>query len=155
LQDFRGPKAYFDYVYTDNSPELSKALRDLGFPHGKSTPGIHQTNSHIERRNQTILGGTQTILEFVGFPACFGPLAARHFCFALNTEIVEGDSAWNRRHQKGHFNGPRIQFGCLVEYVPPLTTKKWKYKGKWNPRGIPAFSWDTNCTPAMSGKGSF
>ena len=47
LQDFRGPKAYSDYVYTDNSPELSKALRDIGFPHGKSTPGIHQTNSHI------------------------------------------------------------------------------------------------------------
>ena len=26
LRDFRGRKAYFDYVYTDNSPELSKAL---------------------------------------------------------------------------------------------------------------------------------
>jgi hypothetical protein len=73
LQDFRGPRAQFDYVYTDNSPELAKALADLGFPHGKSTPGIHETNAHIERRNQTILGGTRTILEFAGFPSCFWP----------------------------------------------------------------------------------
>ena len=67
LQDFRGPRAQFDYVYTDNSPELAKALSDLGFPHGKSTLGIHETNAHIERRNQTILGGTRTVLEFAGF----------------------------------------------------------------------------------------
>ena len=57
LQDFRGPRGYFHYVYTDKSEELIKAVDDLGFPRGKSTPGIHETNAHIERRNETVLGG--------------------------------------------------------------------------------------------------
>ena len=41
LQDVRGPRAYFHYVYTGNSEELIKAIDDLSFPHGKSPPGIH------------------------------------------------------------------------------------------------------------------
>ena len=63
LQHFRGPRGTFHYVYSDNSGEIWKAVDMLGFPQGTSTPGIHETNSHIERRNETILGGTRTVLE--------------------------------------------------------------------------------------------
>jgi phosphoribosylcarboxyaminoimidazole (NCAIR) mutase len=55
----------------------AKALDDLGVPHGTSTPGIHETNAHIERRNRTILGGTRTVFEH----------ASRRFFLAINTEI--------------------------------------------------------------------
>ncbi len=71
LQHFRGPNGYFHYVYSDNSGEIWKAVDTLGFPQGTSSPGIHETNSHIERRNETSLGGTRTVLEAAGLPGCF------------------------------------------------------------------------------------
>ena len=95
LQHFRGPRAYFQYVYSDNSGEIWKAVDELGFQQGTSTPGVHETNSHIERRNETILGGTRTVLVNAGLPSCFWPSASSYFCHMLNTKMVDGDSCWN------------------------------------------------------------
>ena len=61
FQHFRGPNDEFRYGYSDNSGEIWKAIDMLGFPQGTSSPGIHETNSHIERRSETILGGTRTL----------------------------------------------------------------------------------------------
>ena len=33
--------------------------------------------------------------------------------------MVEGDSAWNRRHKQGHFKGKIIPFRALVDFRPP------------------------------------
>jgi hypothetical protein len=107
IQHFRG-KCYLQFVHTDNSGELIKAVGDLGFPHSTSTPGVHETNAVVERRNETILGGARTLLEHAGLPGCFWPLASAYFAHALNAEIVEGDSPWNLRHGKGHFNSSRL-----------------------------------------------
>ena len=35
-----------------------------------------------------------------------------------NTEVRDGESAWNLRHGKGHFDKPRLPFGCLVSFLP-------------------------------------
>ena len=32
--------------------------------------------------------------------------------------ITDGDSAYNRRHKKGHFKGELLMFGCAVGYMP-------------------------------------
>jgi hypothetical protein len=42
IQHFTGSK-YLQYVYTDNSQELTTPVGDLGFPHATSTPGVHET----------------------------------------------------------------------------------------------------------------
>ena len=33
--------------------------------------------------------------------------------------MVEGDSAWNKRHKQGHFKGNIIPFGALIDFRPP------------------------------------
>ena len=48
LLEFFG-KSRPSYIYTDNAPELAKAVRLLNVPHGKSTPYQHQSNSYCER----------------------------------------------------------------------------------------------------------
>ncbi len=137
LQHFRGPRAYFRYVYSDNSGEIWKAVDELGFLQGTSTPGVHETNAHIERRNETILGGTRTVLENAGLPSCFWPLASSYFCHMLNIKMIDGDSSWNRRHKSGHLAGARIPFGCAVDFIPNNTKKKWKTRNKWTSNSIP------------------
>jgi hypothetical protein len=47
------------------------------------------------------------------------------YSFAQNIDIMEGDSAWNKRHQKGQFEGRSIPFGCLIDFKPqPDVVKK-------------------------------
>ena len=135
LQDIRGPKGYIHYLYTDNSRELIKAAQDLGIPHGTSTPGRPQTNGVAERAVRSVVEGTRTCLEHAGFPPSFWPLACRHFTFAANVAIKEGDSPWNLRHQKGQFKGPLIPFGCLVDFMqlPPLVSGQAKFAPKATP----------------------
>ena len=33
--------------------------------------------------------------------------------------MVEDDSAWNKRHKQGHFNGEMIPFGAFIDFRPP------------------------------------
>ena len=155
LQHFRGPRGTFHYVYSDNSGEIWKAVDMLGFPQGTSTPGIHETNSHIERRNETILGGTRTVLESAGFPSCFWPLASAYFCHMLNIKLHEGDSAWNLRHKNGHFKGLRIPFGCAVDFIPNVTKKKWKVRNKWTSSSIPGVFMGYKLLPGHKWSGEF
>ena len=135
IQDLRGPKGYIHYLYTDNSRELIKAAQDLGIPHGTSTPGRPQTNGVAERAVRSVVEGTRTCLEHAGFPPSFWPLACRHFTFASNVAIHEGDSPWNLRHKKGQFKGPLIPFGCLVDFMqlPPLVSGQAKFAPKATP----------------------
>jgi hypothetical protein len=32
--------------------------------------------------------------------------------------MVEGDSAWHKRHKQGHFKGEIIPFGALIDFRP-------------------------------------
>ena len=70
--------------YSDNAPELELACATLGIVHETSRAGAPQNNSVIERTNLDILEGTRTTLICAGFPECFWPFAAQHFCFLEN-----------------------------------------------------------------------
>ena len=65
-------------------------------------------------------------------------MGVRFFCHAINVEMIDGDSAWNRRHNKGH-QGKResIPFGALVDFLPDKTETKWRGHGKFAPKAVP------------------
>ena len=112
IQDFRG-STYIDTVYSDNSKEIKKAVRDLGFPHRTSVPGVPSTNTLAEGRVQIVVNGAKTNLVNAGLPCAFWPYAARHFCFALTTRTVNDTTSYYRQHG-AHFAGMSIPFGCRV-----------------------------------------
>ena len=139
LRNFFG-NAKVEVFYSDNAPELKLACRNLGIVHELSLPGVPQNNAMVERTNLDILEGTRTCLVCAGFPQCFWPFAAPHFCFLDNTscygadgKILEGGSNYARAHGKGEPNVLRIPFGCEVIFVPQ-DTKKLTH-GKWEGTG--------------------
>ena len=121
IQDFRG-RTYLDMIYSDNSKEIKSAVRELGFPHRTSVPGIPQTNTLAEGRVNIVCNGTKTALENAGLPCAFWPYAARHFCFGLATRDVGGATSYFRQ-QGAHFGGPQIPFGCRVFFKPSPISK--------------------------------
>eukprot|EP00972_Heterocapsa_arctica_P037445 5511236-Heterocapsa_arctica.AAC.1 len=62
---------------------------------------------------------TRTLLEQAGMPTSFWPKAADAFCDHINFAIVDGDSAWNKRHKDVHFTGMQVPFEALSEFRPP------------------------------------
>jgi hypothetical protein len=135
FQEFLGPHCRPGKVHTDNSQELIKALSDLGIVHERALPYRPQSNGVAERAVRRVLEGTRTILMQAGLPPPFWSFACRHFCFSHNTKMWEGDSPWNGRFGKGHFKGPHIPFGCLVDFLPvsPLRSEKPKF----GPNAVP------------------
>ena len=118
LLDFQGPKESVKYFYSDSSPELAKAATDLGWCHGTATPGRKESNGVAEAAVKAVLQGARSTLERAGFKPAWWPAAVKHWCFAANTAIVDGESPWQLRHGKGHFSGLMLPFGCLVDFKP-------------------------------------
>ena len=118
LLDFFGPSRP-KYMWTDSSPELIRAIKDMHVPHGKATPSRHQNNGYCERTVRKVIEGARTLLEHAGLPSCFWSFAVRFWCHAHNIKVTDGDSPWNKRHQKGNFDKKKvIPFGCVVDYLP-------------------------------------
>ena len=144
-------------LYSDNAPELELACTTLGILQETSRAGVPQNNAVIERTNLDILEGTRTTLISAGFPECFWPFAAQHFCFLENTSIIGLDgkvyqdgSPYNHAHGQGEVNALRIPFGCAV-YFYPADTKgfaKGKFEGSGEAGVIagynmsPGYIWD-------------
>ena len=63
------------YIWSDSSPELNKAVKQLLLPHGRATPGRHQAKSYCERTVRRVVEGTRALLENAGLPQCFWSLA--------------------------------------------------------------------------------
>ena len=129
-----------EIFYSDNAPELVLACKNLGIVHELSLPGVPQNNSIVERTNLDILEGTRTCLVCAGFPQCFWPFAAPHFCFLDNTscygsdgKLLEEGSHYARAHGKGEPKVLRLPFGCEVIFVPQDTKKL--IHGKWEGSG--------------------
>ena len=125
--------------------------------HEKSRAGVPQINSVIERTNLDILEGTRTTLICAGFPECFWPFAAQHFCLLENTSAIGVDgkvhkegSSYHRAHGKGETTALRIPFGCAVYFIP--ADAKGFPKGKFEGSGeagviagynmSPGYIWD-------------
>ncbi len=75
------------------------------------------------------MDGAKTLLLQAGLPRGYWPYAMRSYCFAQNIDIVNGDSAWNKRHGQGQFDGRSIPFGCLVDFKPQPVVDKNMPKG--------------------------
>jgi hypothetical protein len=126
--------------YSDNAPELVRVCKTLQILQEHSTPGRPQNNSIIERTNLDILEGTRTTLISAGFPECFWPFAAPHFCFLDNTSTIGADgkvyeegSSYFRAHGE-ETNVLRLPFGCEVIFLPSPTKglphSKWEGVGE-------------------------
>jgi len=140
-------------VYSDNSRELKKAVKMFGFSHRRSTPGVPATNTLAEGTVQKITGGTGTISENAGLPACYWPFAARHWCFAHCIEVKDGDSIYNKQLERGNFPGHVIPFGALVDFLPsPLSKEK---SGKNEPDTRPGVFFGYHLDPGGRWSGQY
>ena len=62
LEEFVGPQCEPQHVYSDNSKEFIKALRDLKWRHDTSTPHRSETNGVAERAVRQVKEGTACTL---------------------------------------------------------------------------------------------
>jgi hypothetical protein len=85
-------------AWSDNSPELISSFHALHIIHDTSTQGRPQSNGRAERLVRRCMDGTKTLLLQAGLPSHFWPYAMRTYCFAQNIDVLDGDSAWNKRH---------------------------------------------------------
>ena len=86
-----------------------------------------------------------------GFSAeTFWPESGEHFCFSSNIVIVNGDSAYNRRHKQGRFKGMLIPFWSLVDFMPQPDTKV----ESMGPKTIPGVFIGYHLNPGGSGTGT-
>ena len=51
------------YVWSDSAHELTSAVKTLGLPHGKGTPGRHTANGYCEQWIRRVIDGARTLLE--------------------------------------------------------------------------------------------
>ena len=138
FNEFLGPAGYIRSLYTDDSPELIKTAKDMKVPLAKAIPGRPSTNGVAERAVRSVVEGARTILEHAGLPARFWKYAVRHWCFSRNVSLRSGESSWNLRFGQGHFKGPKLPFGCLVDFMPtPEYSKKATVLPKFGPKAIP------------------
>ena len=105
-------------MHSDNAPELLEAMKHLGWANPTSCPGIPQTNHIAEEKVRLCKTGTRAVLEQSGFPDDWWPMASQYYSMTQNFMITDGDSAYNRRHKKGHFKGELLTFDCAVGYMP-------------------------------------
>ncbi len=88
-----------------------------------------------ERSLRKVSGGIRTLLAHAGLPPALWPMVAKHFCFASNIAIIDGESAWDWRFQKGPSQGLCLPFGCLVDFFP--APKRSKKQQPFAPKAVP------------------
>ena len=121
FRHWEGPKSMKPNVesfYADNATELKASARKLEWHMPTSTPGEPKTNGLAERFVRRVKAGARANLSQSGLGKEWWPFATTHFCFARNVNVVNGDSAYNQRHQKGHCRAKRVPFGTLLEFLP-------------------------------------
>ncbi len=121
--------------------------------HDLATQGQPQSNGRAERLVRRTMEGTKTLLLQAGLPGAFWPYAMKAYCFAQNTEVIDGDSAWHKRHAQGHFDGPAIPFGCLVDFKPQKEDAKLIDKG--DPDTVPGVFLGYKLLPGGLWQGEF
>ena len=87
MDNFLGPQAKPDYIYSDNSKEIAKAVSDLGWKgrHDTSTPNRPSSNGVVERCVRVVKEGMSACLQAEMNPAWW-QFAMRYFCFMHNVE---------------------------------------------------------------------
>ena len=85
-------------------------------------------------RNRHVLEGTRTALEKSGLGIKLWPYAVKHWCFAENLHVYDGDCAYRKRFGTW-CKAKEIPFGALIDFKPPKSLEK--KLPKMGPRGIP------------------
>ena len=102
-------------LYSDNAPELIKALKILEWRHVLSKEYISKSNAIAVRSIRRVLEGVRTNLHQAGLHHMYWPHAAPH-CMMQNVISRSGQSSpWKLRFGID-FQGPLIPFGCQIEY---------------------------------------
>ena len=124
FQSWAGPMVKIESFYADNAPELKAAAKKLRWRMPTSTPGVPPSNGLIERMVRKVSTAAKTNRSQSGLHKTWWPHAMRHGTFSRNTGMVDGDSAYNKRHNgAGHCAAKRIPFGCFVDYLPTPSAK--------------------------------
>jgi len=137
FQRFFGPQRKPEHVYSDNSKEISKACKELGYLHDTCTPHRPATNGVAERAVRRVKEGTSCALDQSGFTAAWWVQAMICFCFLRNVIDVHSDglTAWEKRFGS-KFKGPIIPYGAKIKYHPITDKDKarlHKFGGKMLP----------------------
>ena len=124
LQHFLGPNVVPKLVYSDNSGELSLAVKLLGGLPDTCTPHVPQTNGIAENCVRKVKEGTSCLILQSGLSPKFWDDAMKCFCFTRNvTDILSiGCTAYQARFGK-EFAGMLVPFGTLIEYMPLQESK--------------------------------
>jgi hypothetical protein len=115
LNHFIGPKDDVQVVYTDNSPELIRAVKDLGYRHQTSIEYVDSSNLFAEREVRQMLEGARSNLLQSGLPLKMWPLAMQHHATAINAspQLDGSESPWHLRFGE-KFIAMHILFGAKV-----------------------------------------
>ena len=106
-------------VYTDCSPELSAALRNLQWRHDTATPYRPQTNGVAERAVRRVVDGTKSVLLASGLEHCWWREASE--CFAILHNISSRGPSGKTPYEAMHgepFEGFIVPFGAQIRFKP-------------------------------------
>eukprot|EP00959_Pyramimonas_sp_CCMP1952_P062217 1300624-Pyramimonas_sp.AAC.1 len=84
FQQFIAANDEVKHIYADNSGELLKARRQLGWRHGASTPHRPQTNGLIERIVKIVILGARAVSHMSGLGHEWWKEAMQAFCCGHN-----------------------------------------------------------------------
>ena len=115
LNHFIGSKDDVQVVYTDNSPELIRAIKDLGYRHQTSIEYVDSSKSFAEREVRQMLEGARSNLLQSELPLKMWPLAMQHHATAINAspQLDGSESPWQLRFAD-EFPAMHIPFGAKV-----------------------------------------
>ena len=152
---FLGPQTQAKHMYTDNSLELEKALRELKIDHDTSTPHRPQTNGVAERAARRVKEGTSCTLNQSGWNDEWWSFAMSCYCFLRNVVdlLVEGITPWEKRFGSP-FQGPLIPFELKL-IINQFLQKIRKSFTKWDQSYYLVFFWDITKDLVVLGQGMF
>ena len=88
LTHFVSNKDEIGSIYSDNAPEITGAIKDLGWRHEQSKAYIHQFNALAERAIRATTEGTRSNLEQAGLSHCYWPHALEHACVCVTNRAT-------------------------------------------------------------------
>ena len=104
MKHFLGPRVDPDHIYSDNAPEIIKAIKDLNWDdrHDTSTPHRPATNGIAEHAVRLVKDGIRACLLQSGWTPEWWADAMRYFCFDHNIEDVlsDGKTPYERRFKE-------------------------------------------------------